>query len=115
MTDEQKWRIVASNLAKLVDLMITVQKGTWVDVFCDPTGKNLSFSKPSDGASIKLCRVTAPDLAGRYELRQEGDFYVNYDEERIPKDQLGTYLTKYQTSPMKDGAEWGWEFEVASD
>jgi hypothetical protein len=46
MNSDQGWKIIESNLPKLVNLMLTVNKGTWVDVFSDPAGENLSFSKP---------------------------------------------------------------------
>jgi hypothetical protein len=64
MNDNEAWKIIGSNLPKLVGLMVTVQKGTQADVFRDASGKSLSFSKPSGEAKIKLCSVTAPDLEG---------------------------------------------------
>ena len=115
MNSKQKWDIIRSNLNKLVELMITVPKGKSVAVFTDPTGQNLSFTKPSGDANIKLCAVTAPDLAGSYGLSQHGDLFIwdQGDNEKIPKAQLATFLTRYINDLIKDGtAEWGREFKV---
>jgi hypothetical protein len=46
MNNARAWQIIGSNLDKLVGVMLTVQKGASVDVFCDPNGTNLSFSSP---------------------------------------------------------------------
>ena len=101
-----------SNLPKLVSVMVTVQKGSSVDVFCDQTGKNLSSSKPSGDANTKLCSVTAPDLVGSYGIHQDGNSFVDDEGQKISKDQLPARLTEYITNMMNDGAEWGWEFKV---
>ena len=96
-------------------LILTVQKGAWIDVFCDPTGANLSFSKPSGVANIKLCAVTAPDLEGSYGVHQRGNGFVNDDGEEIPKERLASYLVQYIVGAKDGGAEWGWEFKVSED
>jgi hypothetical protein len=115
MNSDQGWKIIESNLPQLVNLMLTVQKGTWVDVFCDPAGKNLSFSKPSVDANIKLCTVTAPDLEGSYGIHEEGNSFVNDEGEKIPKDQLAKHLTQYISNMKDEGNEWGWEFKPSGD
>ena len=112
MNSDQAWKIIESNLPKLVGLMITVQKGSWVDVFCDQSGKSISFSKPSGDAKIKLCSVTAPDLEGSYDIHPRGDSYVDSEGEEIPKDQLAARITDYISKMKNEGAEWGWEFRV---
>jgi hypothetical protein len=112
MNSDQAWKIIDSNLLKLVSLMITVPKGSWVDVFCDQSGKNLSFSKPSADANTKLCSVTAPDLAGSYGIVQEGNSFVDDEGGKIPKDQLAAWLTEYITNMKNEGNEWGWEFKI---
>jgi hypothetical protein len=115
MKSEEAREIIASNLSKLVELMLTVQKGASVDVFCDPAGKQLSFSKPSGEASLKLCTVIAPDL-GCYGLCKEGDFFISDDGSgyagKMSLDDLTVYVTNYIVSAKNDGAEWGWEFKV---
>jgi len=115
MNADQAWKIIESNLPKLVNLMATVQKGTWVDVFCDPAGSNLSISKPSGDASIELCTVTAPDLEKHYDIHPNGDVFVDGEGEQIPKDQLAASLMQYISNAKDEGAEWGWEFKVSSD
>jgi len=75
MNTDQAWKIIEANLPKLVNLMITVQKGTWVDVFCDSSGKNLSFPKSSGDANIKLCSVTAPGSEGELWDNSGGQFF----------------------------------------
>jgi hypothetical protein len=95
--------------------MITVQKGSSVDVFCDPAGRNLSFSKPSGDANIKLCSVTAPDLEGSYGVHQKGNLFFDDEGAEIPRDRLATYLTEFITKMKDEGNEWGWEFKVSSD
>jgi uncharacterized membrane protein len=112
MNSDQAWKIIDSNLPKFVGLMVTVAKGSWVDVFCDQSGKNLSFSKPSAVATIKLCSVTAPDLVGSYGIHQEGNYFVDDEGGRIPNDQLAAHLTEYITNMKSEGNEWGWEFKV---
>lgn len=113
MDSGRAWQIIGANLGKLVGLMLTVQKGTWVDVFCDPTGTNLSFSTPSGTANIKLCGVTAPDLEDSYDVHPSGTGFVNGDGEQIPKEQLATYLVQSITGMKDGGAEWGWEFKLS--
>ena len=112
MDSNQAWKIIDSNLQKLVTLMITVPRGSSVDVFCDQSGKNLSFSKPSSDASIKLCSVSAPDLVGSYGVHQEGNSFVDDEGGKIPNDQLAAWLTEYITNMKNEGNEWGWEFKV---
>jgi hypothetical protein len=79
MNETRAWKIVGANLPTLVGLMITVQKGAQVDVFCDPQGRDSSFSRPSAEANIKLCAVTAPDLEGSYGIRRKGTSFVTGD------------------------------------
>jgi hypothetical protein len=112
MNDHQAWKIIGSNLETLVSVMVTVQKGAQVEVFCDPSGKSFSFSKPSGDASIKLCSVTAPDLEGYYAIRPKGNSFVTDDGEEIPQAQLALRLTQYITDMKDGGAEWGWEFKL---
>jgi len=113
MNDDQALRIISSNLPKLVSLMVTVQKGTQVDVFCDPPGTCFSFARPSDAASIKLCSVTAPDLESHYGIYPKANSFVTDDGEEIPTDQLASRLTEYIVNMRNDGAEWGWEFKLS--
>ena len=112
MNDRQAWNIIGSNLQTLVSVMVTVQKGVQVDVFCDPSGQSFSFSKPSGDASIKLCSVTAPDLEGCYGIRRKGNSFVTDEGDEIPQAQLASRLTQYITDMKDGGAEWGWEFKV---
>ncbi|MDA4123277.1 MAG: hypothetical protein OK456_08880 [Thaumarchaeota archaeon] len=112
MDSQRSWAIIGANLGKLVELMLTVPKGTSVDVFCDPTGKILSFSGPSGPANLKLCAVSPPDLDGSYGVHPQGSGFVNDDGEEIPKDQLPAYLVKYIEGARDGGAEWGWEFKL---
>jgi len=115
MNSDQGWKIIESNLPELVGLMVTVHKGSSIDVYCDPSGSNLSFSKPSGDANIRLCTVTAPDLEGSYAIHQDGNSFVDDDGEKIPKDQLAAKLTEYITNMKNEGAEWGWEFKLSGD
>lgn len=112
MKSDQGWRIVAANLAALVELMIAVPKGKSVDVFCDPAGKKLSVSKPSSDANVKLCAVSCPDYEGSYGLRPKGGGFVNDDGEEISRDRLASYLVEYIDGAKDGGAEWGWEFKL---
>jgi len=112
MNEREAWIIIDSNLTKLVSLMVTVQKGTQVEVFCDASGKSLSFSEPLGEANIKLCAVTAPDLEGSYGVRRKGNSFVNDDGEEIAPDKLASYLTQFITGMKDGGNEWGWEFKL---
>ncbi len=112
MDNARAWQIIGVNLDKLVGVMLTVQKGSWVDVYCDSAGTTLSYPGPSGSANIKLCAVTAPDLEGSYDVHSSGGDFVNGDGEKIPKGQLAAYLAQ-SIAGMKDGgAEWGWEFKL---
>lgn len=91
--------------------MVTVQKRAQAEVFCDPSGKSFSFSKPSGDASIRLCSVTAPHLEGCYAIRPKGNSFVT-DAEEIPLAQLAFRLTQYITDMKDGGVEWGWEFKL---
>ena len=113
MNEDQAWKIINFNIPQLVSCMVTVQKGAQVDVYCDPSGHNFAFSKPSGEASMKLCSVTAPDLAGCYGVYPQGDSFVTGDGEAIPKDQLARWLAESITQMKNEGAEWGWEFKVS--
>jgi hypothetical protein len=113
MKDNDAYRIIASHLAQLVSLMVTVRQGTHVDVFCDPAGKDLAIGKPSGAANIKLCSVTAPDLEGSYALHRNGNSFVTDDGEEIPEGQLASRLTQYITDLELGGGEWGWEFKLS--
>lgn len=115
MNSDQAWRIIGANLDKLVRVMLTVRKGDSIDVFCDPTGTDLSYSKPSGAANIELCAVTAPDLEGSYGVYPRGDGFTNDDGEEIAKEQLPDYLVQYIVGAKDGGAEWGWEFKVGGD
>jgi hypothetical protein len=112
MNDNQAWKIIGFNLQTLVSVMVTVQKGAQVDVFCDPSGQSFSFSKPSGSANTKLCSVTAPDLEGCYAIRRKGNLFVTDEGEEIPQAQLASRLTQYITDMKDGGAEWGWEFKL---
>jgi len=112
MDSEQAWDVIGANLDKLVDEMTNLQKGAWVDVFCDPAGTELSFSKPSSAANVKLCALTAPDLEKHYDVYPHGPGFVNGDGEEIPKERLAAYLVQYIAGAKEGGAEWGWEFKV---
>jgi hypothetical protein len=111
MNNDQALRIISANLPTLVGVMVTVQQGTQVDVFCDSSGKSFSVSKPSGAANIKLCSVTAPDLEGSYGIRRKGNSFVTDEGEEIPQGQLASRLTQYITDMRDGGAEWGWEFK----
>jgi len=115
MDETRAWQIVDANLDKLVSLMLTVPKGTSVDVFCDPTGNVLSFSNPTGAANLKLCAVSSPDLEGSYGVHPRGSGFVNDDGEEIAKDQLPAYLVQYIKGARDGGAEWGWEFKLSSN
>jgi hypothetical protein len=112
MNENEARKIIEANLPKLVNLMVTVQKGSRVDVFCDASGKSLSFSKPSAEASLKLCTVTAPDLEGSYAIRRKGNVFVTDDGEEIPPGQLASRLMQFITDMKDGGNEWGWEFKL---
>lgn len=112
MNDQQAWNIIGSNLRTLVSVMVTVPKGAQVDVFCDLSAKNFSFSTPSGDANIKLCSLTAPDLEGCYGIRRNGNSLVTDEGEEIPPAQLAPRLTQYITEMKDGGAEWGWEFKL---
>lgn len=112
MDSQTAWKIIGANLDKLVPLMLTVQKGSSVDVFCDLTGANLAFSSPSGLAIIKLCSVSAPDLEGSYGVHPRGNSFVNDDGEEIPREKLAAYLVDYIVGAKDGGAEWGWEFKT---
>lgn len=115
MDEMRAWQIIDGNLDKLVNLMLTVPKGTSVDVFCDPTGKVLAFSSPSGPANLKLCAVSPPDLIGSYGVHPQGSGFVNDDGEEISKDQLPAYLIQYIKGAKDGGAEWGWEFKLSGN
>ena len=115
MDETPAWQIIDANLDKLVNLMLTVPKGTSVDVFCDTTGKVLSFSNPTGPANLRLCTVGPPDLEGSYGVRPRGGGFVNDDGEEITKDQLPAYLVQYIKGAKDGGAEWGWEFKLSSN
>src|SRR5208283_1910711 len=112
MERQKAWQIIGTNLYKLVGVMLTVRKGTSIDVFTDTTGANLAVSHPSGTATIKLCSVTAPDLEGSYGVHPSGTAFVNDDGEEIPRDQLAAYLVQYILGAKDGGAEWGWEFKL---
>ena len=109
------WRTIGAHIVDLVDLMLPLKKGDGVDIFCDPTGTKLAFASPSGTANIKLCRVTAPNLADCYDVHPSGSDFVNGDGEKIPKAQLPAYLVQSIVSMRDEGAEWGWEFKVEED
>ena len=113
MNEREAWSIIEANLPKLVTLMVTVPKGTQTDVFCDASGKSLSFSKPQGAANIKLCAVSGPDLEGSYGVRRKGNSFVNNDGEEIAPDRLASYVTQDITDMKNGGNEWGWEFKVS--
>ncbi len=115
MDSERAWEIIGANLVKLVGVMSNLQKGSLVDVFCNPTGTNLSFSNPSGASNAKLCSVTAPDLENNYGVYPHGAGFVNDDGEEIPRDRLAAYLVEYIRGAKDGGAEWGWEFKVSGD
>jgi len=115
MNSNQAWGIIGNNIDKLVEVMLTVKKGSWVDVYCDPAGTNLSFSQPSGAANVKLCSMTAPDLADSYGVHSRGDGYANDDGEEIPREGLAAYLVQYINGAKDGGAEWGWEFKVSAE
>jgi hypothetical protein len=112
MDERRSWQIIGANLDKLVGVMITVQKGATIDVFCDSAGRILSFGSPSGEANTKLCSVAAPNLEDHYDVHPSGNGFVNGDGEQIPKEGLANYLVQ-SIEGMKDGgAEWGWEFRL---
>jgi hypothetical protein len=113
LDNQRSWAIIGVNLGKLVEVMLTVQKGASVDVFCDSTGANLSIAETSGTATIKLCSVTAPELEDHYGVKPRGDGFTNDDGEAIPREQLPAYLVQYITGAKDGGAEWGWEFKVS--
>jgi hypothetical protein len=115
MNSERAWEIIGANLDEFVRTMLTVQKGAWIDAFCDPSGTKLSFSKPSAVANVPLCKVTAPDLENDYGVYPHLSGFVNDDGEEIPKDGLAAYLVQYIVGAKDGGAEWGWEFKVSGD
>lgn len=112
MNERDTWNVIGSNLPILVEKMLTLKKNESIDVYCDQSGKNLSFSKPGGQMNVKLCRLTAPDLEGSYDIRKRGDAYINGDGEEIPKDQLADYITQSIIGMRDGGAEWGWEFKI---
>ena len=112
MEEQKTWEIISCNLPALVAKMVTIPTGSYVDVFTDHTGSNISFQNPSGACNVKLCAMTSPDLNNHYDIRQQGADFVNGDGERIPRDQLPAVLLQY-IQGMKDGsAEWGWEFKI---
>ncbi len=92
--------------------MIGIQKGVWIDVYCDSTEKNFSFSKPSGSADIKLCKMTAPDLESSYDVHTKGERYFNGEGEEISAQDLPNFLAESITGMKDGGAEWGWEFRI---
>lgn len=112
MDERQSYQTILDNLEQLVGVMLTVPKGGSVDVYCDPAGKNLSISKPTPVASVKLCSVTSTDLERYYDITPRGDAYVTGDGEEIPREKLKDYLVESIRGMSDGGAEWGWEFRV---
>jgi hypothetical protein len=115
MDSARAWQILGANIDKLVGVMLTIQQGACVDVFCDPTGTKLSFSNPSGPSNIKLCVVTPPDLENHYDVHRSGSGFLNGDGEQIPKEQLAAYLAQYILGAKDGGAEWGWEFKLSGE
>lgn len=92
--------------------MVTIPKGSWVDVYADPSGKRFSFSHPDGDANIKLFSMTCPDLERSYDIQKKGDLYFYSDEEEgIPAAKLPEVLAQYIRGMKDGGAEWGWEFK----
>ncbi len=113
MNNDQALKIINFNIATMVSFMLRVQKGTQVDVFCDASGKNFSFAKPSGEANLKLCSVSAPDLEGSYAILRKGNSYFTDEGEEIPQDQLASRITEQITNMRDEGADWGWEFKLS--
>ncbi len=113
MNERDAWRIIESNLPKLVEKMVTLRPNESAEVFCDPPGRNLSFGKPVDQMNVKLCRITPPDLEGSYDVHRDGNTYVNGDGEEILGEELPTYLTRAIRGMKDGGSEWGWEFKLS--
>jgi len=112
MNERETWRIIGANIPIFTSVMIGIQKGTWIDVYCDNSGEHFSFSEPSTESNIKLCSMTAPDLEGSYDVHKKGDRYYNGDGEEILIAELPSFLAE-SIAGMKDGgAEWGWEFKI---
>lgn len=114
MDERQAWNTIFANLPELAKKMLTLQKGTWLDVYCDVSGKKLSFSKPAGDANVKLASMTATDLEANYDIRPDGADYITGDGEKISKDELPNYLARMIKNIRDDGSEWGWEFRLAS-
>jgi hypothetical protein len=112
MNDREAWKIIGANIPEFTSMMLGLQKGSWIDVFCDSAGKNFSFSQSTVESNIKLCSMTAADLERYYDIHRKGDQFFNGDGEEIPKDQLADYLAQYIIAAKNDGSEWGWEFRV---
>ncbi len=114
MDERQSYVTILNNIDQLVAVMLAVPKGGSVDVYCDAAGKNLSISKPTPTAILKLCSVTSTDLERYYDITPRGDGYVTGDGEEIPRDKLKDYLVESIRGMSDGGAEWGWEFKVTA-
>jgi hypothetical protein len=113
MTSDVAWRILGKHIPWLVSLMVTVPKGTAVEVFCNPEGTILAAHHPTEGATIRLCVVTSPALEHCYAIRPQGPDFVDDDGQVIPASQLAARLTRDITDMKNGGAEWGWELKPA--
>lgn len=112
MNERDIWKIIGANIPLLADVMVTIPKGTWMDVYSDTEGKNFSFSKPSGQADIKLFSMTAPNLEASYDVHLRNGRYFTGDDEEISRADLPRYLADCMKGMKDGGNEWGWEFKV---
>ncbi len=113
MDERQTWKILQSNLPALVQNMLTLGPNESIAVYCDPSGRNLTFGKPDDAMNVKLCQLSPPNLEDSYDIHPKGNGYVTGDGDEISKEDFPDYLAQTIKGIIDGGGEWGWEFKLS--
>lgn len=106
------WKVLAANISDLTGKMLSLEAGQTADVYYDPDTMRVSVGAPRGANDFKIAVMSGPNLASDYDIRKEGDYYVDGDGQKFSRDEFPSVLARMIEDMRDGGAEWGWEFKL---
>jgi hypothetical protein len=106
------WKVLGANISDLTDKMLSLEAGQTADIYYDPDTMRVSVGAPDGANNVKIAVMSSPDLDRYYDIRKEGNYYVDGDGQKFSRDEFPRILARMIKGMKDGGAEWGWEFKL---
>ena len=111
-TEFNPWHVLCAHISDLTEKMLSLEAGQTADVYYDPVARRVWAGEPGGENAVKIAVMSGPNLAPHYDIRKEGDYYVDGDGQKFSRAEFPGVLARMIKDIRDGGAEWGWEFNL---